>query len=60
MLKKIYIAIGILTLSMYAASGLLGWELRGNGRRKLDQTARSSPGGIRGFHFWHSGYHGGK
>jgi len=26
----------------------------------LPADVRNSPGGYRSFHFWHSGYHGGK
>lgn len=59
MLKKLYVVFGVLVLIMYGASGLLGWELRGSNKRSL-QAAQSQPGGIRGFHFFHSGYRGGK
>ena len=29
-------------------------------REEIPASVRSSPGGYRSFHFWHSGYHGGK
>jgi hypothetical protein len=29
-------------------------------REDVPASVRSSPGGYRSFHFWHSGYHGGK
>jgi hypothetical protein len=29
-------------------------------RDEVPMSVRSSPGGYRSFHFWHSGYHGGK
>jgi hypothetical protein len=29
-------------------------------REKIPASVRSSPGGYRTYHFWHSGYHGGK
>ncbi|MCA9174096.1 MAG: hypothetical protein KDB14_06370 [Planctomycetales bacterium] len=61
MLKNFYLVTGVLVLSIYAASGLFGWELRGNGRRTFDKNQlRSSPGGIRGYHFWSHHHQGGK
>ena len=29
-------------------------------RDEIPASVRASPGGYRSFHFWHSGYHGGK
>jgi hypothetical protein len=29
-------------------------------RDEVPASVRASPGGYRSFHFWHSGYHGGK
>lgn len=52
-------AVGLLAL--YAMAGLRGWELGGPGeRRELPSSVRQSPGGYRSFHFWHSGFQGGK
>ena len=29
-------------------------------REEVPKSVRASPGGYRSYHFWHSGYHGGK
>jgi len=29
-------------------------------REEIPASVRASPGGYRSYHFWHSGYHGGK
>lgn len=44
----------------YAGAAVMGWDFRTTERDTIPPTARSSPGGYRTFHFWHSGYHGGK
>jgi hypothetical protein len=49
---------GVVTL--YAAASFLGWDVRASERDEVPSTVRASPGGYRTFHFWHSGYHGGK
>jgi hypothetical protein len=59
-LKLVYMLIGGGALSLYAASGLLGWELSSGTRQKLPASVRAAPGGYAAFHFWHSGYRGGK
>ncbi len=60
MLSKIYLALGVGILVLYLAATWSGWEL-GNARRQvLPADVRNSPGGYRSFHFWHSGYRGGK
>jgi hypothetical protein len=38
----------------------MGSEPESEKRQTLPQTVRQSPGGYRSFHFWHTGYHGGK
>jgi hypothetical protein len=52
------VATGLLTL--YGASGLLGLEIGSGRREKIAASARTSPGGYRSAHFWHTGFHGGK
>ncbi len=44
----------------YAAAASTGWEPASPARDEVPASVRSSPGGYRSFHFWHSGYHGGK
>jgi hypothetical protein len=60
MLNMIYRGIGSLLLAAYAGSALFGWQFESPGKDTIPASVRSSPGGYRSFHFWHSGYHGGK
>jgi len=47
--------------SGYSALAFTGRELgSGPERDEIPGDVRASPGGYRSFHFWHSGYHGGK
>lgn len=62
--SRVVVAYGALTLAVlggwiYARS--TGWVPRtGSERATVPAGIRSSPGGYRAFHFWHSGYQGGK
>lgn len=49
-------------LGGYALTGLMGWDFSSAQKRPMPPNAsvRSSPGGHRSFHFWHTGFHGGK
>jgi hypothetical protein len=60
MLRGFYIlmASGLTAWWLWAALG--GREWRTPERSELPASVRSSPGGYRSFHFWHTGYHGGK
>jgi hypothetical protein len=60
MLKKFYLAFGCVLILLYGATGMLGWEFWTSRREVLPPDVRNSPGGYRSFHFWHSGFHGGK
>jgi hypothetical protein len=60
MLTKIYAALGAALIFGYVSTSLLGWEWGNPERQMIPASARQSPGGYRSFHFWHSGYHGGK
>jgi len=60
MLSKLYLAFGAFVLLIYVALSLSGWELSTSPRQTLPPDVRNSPGGYRSFHFWHSGFHGGK
>jgi hypothetical protein len=54
------IAAATLVVGGYAAFAYTGRELGSPERDTVPAGVRSSPGGYRSFHFWHSGYHGGK
>lgn len=54
------LAFGALVVTGYSALAISGRELVQPPRNDVPASVRSSPGGYRSFHFWHSGYHGGK
>jgi hypothetical protein len=47
-------------VGLYALAGFTGYRTSSAERDKIDPTVRSSPGGYRSFHFWHTGFAGGK
>lgn len=51
---------GALVTTGYAALAYTEYEPGSPERDEIPASVRSSPGGYRSFHFWHSGYHGGK
>ena len=51
---------GALVTTGYAALAYSDYEPGSPEREEIPASVRSSPGGYRSFHFWHSGYHGGK
>lgn len=55
-----YGAIGVSVLVTYLLAGFFGWHLGDTERDQLPAGVRSSPGGYRAYHLWHSGYQGGK
>lgn len=59
-LVKIYRGVVIAAVGLYALAGLNGYRYSTGEREKIDPSVRSSPGGYRSYHFWHSGYAGGK
>jgi hypothetical protein len=60
MLSKLYLVLGAGVLLLYAVAAWGGWELTTAQRQVLPPDVRNAPGGYRSFHFWHSGYRGGK
>jgi hypothetical protein len=60
MLSKLYLVLGGGLLAVYVVAAWAGWELSLSPRQQLPADVRHSPGGYRSFHFWHSGYRGGK
>jgi hypothetical protein len=60
---KLAIASAIVTGTIttgYAAAAFTDYEPDAPERDEVPASVRSSPGGYRSFHTWHSGYHGGK
>ncbi|HEX7842388.1 MAG TPA: hypothetical protein VF469_33175 [Kofleriaceae bacterium] len=53
-------AFGALVIAGYGALAFADYEPGSPGRDEIPASVRSSNGGYRSFHFWHSGYHGGK
>ncbi len=60
MLSRLYLLVGGGLLLLYVFATWSGWEISTATRQTLPADVRNSPGGYRSFHFWHSGYHGGK
>ena len=62
------LAKGAIALAVIGALGVVGYsgmaysdyEPGSPARDEIPASVRSSPGGYRSFHFWHTGYHGGK
>ncbi|HKA22885.1 MAG TPA: hypothetical protein VKN18_31735 [Blastocatellia bacterium] len=60
MLKRFYLIVGLVIMSGYGFVALTGKEFGDPERERIPADVRQSPGGYRSFHFWHSGYRGGK
>jgi hypothetical protein len=50
----------VLAVGGYSAVAYTEYEPGSPAREEIPASVRSSPGGYRSYHFWHSGYHGGK
>jgi hypothetical protein len=59
-LNRIATALGALAIVAYVIVALTGVEFGNPQREVVPPDVRQSPGGYRSFHFWHSGYQGGK
>lgn len=57
MLKKIYVIFGAGVIVFYSTAAFMGWELLTPSRNTLPPEYRNN---YRGFHFWHTGFRGGK
>jgi hypothetical protein len=60
MLSKFYLVSGIIIIALYGWVEFSGKEFGDPQRDMIPADVRNSPGGYRSFHFWHSGYRGGK
>jgi hypothetical protein len=56
----VFAVLGTLMVGSYTAIAFTGYEPGSPQRDEIPASVRSSPGGYRTYHFWHSGYHGGK
>jgi hypothetical protein len=54
------IVFSVLVIGGYSAMAFTQRELGEPDREEVPKSVRASPGGYRSYHFWHSGYHGGK
>ncbi len=59
-LHRVYLAVASGLVGWWLLAALGGWEMGTPARQTVPASVRNSPGGYRSFHFWHSGYHGGK
>ncbi len=50
----------LLTLGAFVWASASGWRVLTPPHERIDPSVRSSPGGYRSYHFWHSGFSGGK
>ena len=60
MLKTIYLVSSALIVLLYGVASFQGWEIGTPRRQVVPADVRNTPGGYRSFHFWHTGFHGGK
>jgi hypothetical protein len=60
-IAMILAGFAVLVVGGYSALAFTQTELgSGPERDEIPGDVKASPGGYRSFHFWHSGYHGGK
>ena len=59
-LVTLWAVVVVASVGGYAVAGALGLDFSSTTRDTVPHNVRSSPGGYRTYHFWHSGYHGGK
>jgi len=60
MYQKIYMIFTVVLLLGFAFIGFVGWVPGTAPRQFVPTDVRHAAGGYRSFHFWHSGYQGGK
>jgi hypothetical protein len=57
----VYAVIAAAIIGAWVFAGATGWAFgTTSSHDEVPPSMRSSPGGYRAFHFWHSGYQGGK
>jgi hypothetical protein len=60
LLATIMIGFAGLVVAGYSALAFSQRELSAPEREEIPASVRASPGGYRSYHFWHTGFHGGK
>ena len=60
MFNKFFLGLAALAILGYGGVAMTGMEFGDSERDFVPADVRQAPGGYRSFHFWHSGYHGGK
>ena len=55
-----YLVVSGTGLLLYGLATWTGWVASTATHASIPGDVRTSPGGYRSFHFWHSGYQGGK
>ena len=60
MISRFYLILGVIIMAAYGIIAFTGKEFGDPERQQVPADVRQSPGGYRSFHFWHSGYRGGK
>lgn len=56
----LYGVFGAVTIAAFLLVATFGWDLGETSHETIPPSVRTSPGGYRTFHFWHSGTQGGK
>ena len=59
-MNRLYVLTGVAVMALYAAADWYGWEVATPPRQVVPADVRHAPGGYRSFHFWHTGWQGGK
>jgi hypothetical protein len=59
-LAKFYTALGTALVLGYIIFEVGGYSFADETIERIPADVRQGPGGYRSFHFWHSGYKGGK
>ncbi len=59
-LRTVALVFALVVVGGYSAVAYTQREFGEPEREEVPAGVRSSPGGYRSYHFWHSGYHGGK
>lgn len=60
MFKNLYIGNALMVFVLYAMAAVNGCSACSPPRQTIPADVRHASGGYRSFHFWHSGYQGGK